>query len=227
MNIDLNCDLGEGESLRHTRSLMQWITSANIACGGHAGDVASMTACVRLAKQEAVHIGAHPGTANGRSDVRITPDGLELLLLHQVSALESVTRRERATLHHIKLHGALYHLTDANPALGRRYLEVVKTWWPNLIVYARAGGHVSKLAPKVGVGIWPEAFADRRYHADGTLIPRTEPDALITDPTAAATQAHDLLSDDRIRTVCVHSDTPGSTLIARAVATVLKGERRA
>src|ERR1041385_2748764 len=150
MKLDLNCDLGEGEPLARTRALMRWITSANIACGGHAGDVKSMEACVRLAKQFGVRVGAHPGPWDrddfGRGSVRMTPDELELLLLQQVGALERMARAHRVPLHHIKLHGALYHLSETDSALGRRYLECVGRWWPSAKIYARAGGAIKQRA---------------------------------------------------------------------------------
>lgn len=214
MKIDLNCDLGEGEPLRHTEALMRWITSANIACGGHAGDVESMTACARLAKKYRVHIGAHPGAKQGRAEVHITPDEFELLLLRQVGTLERIAGK----LHHVKLHGALYHLTDSDPALARRYVVSVKRWWPAVIIYARAGGRVSKLARRENVQVWEEGFADRRYARDGTLVPRTRPNALITDPEEALAQVRQL----QVRTICVHSDTPGAVELLRKVAEFLR-----
>src|SRR5436309_15056078 len=134
VKIDFNCDLGEGEPVARTRALMRWITSANVACGGHAGDLQTMERCVRLARQFKVRLGAHPGpwsrTDLGRGVVRVTPGELELLLIHQVSALDTVARRKGMTLHHIKLHGALYHATETNETLARRYVATVKRWWP-------------------------------------------------------------------------------------------------
>src|SRR4030095_5379345 len=126
MNLDLNCDLGEGEPQTRTRALMRWITSANVACGGHAGDVRSMSVCVRLCKEFGVLLGAHPGawsrTDFGRGTVQIEPVELELLLLHQISALERIATQHGVHLHHIKLHGALYHATENDVPLARRYI---------------------------------------------------------------------------------------------------------
>src|SRR5688500_18309234 len=116
MRFDLNCDLGEGEPRARTEALMRVITSANVACGGHAGDLASMERCVALAKKFKVRLGAHPGTADragfGRGELKITPAELELLLLQQVGTLERIARAHGVKLHHIKLHGALYHATE-------------------------------------------------------------------------------------------------------------------
>src|SRR5256885_15204701 len=119
MKVDLNCDLGEGESVAKTRALMRSITSANVACGGHAGDVRSMETSVRLARQYGVRLGAHPGLPSqfGRGIVKLSPAQLELLLLHQIGALERIARFHHVKLHHIKLHGSLYHAADADPAL--------------------------------------------------------------------------------------------------------------
>src|SRR5437867_5375494 len=118
---------------------MRRITSANVACGGHAGDAATMRACARLAKRFGVRLGAHPGPWSrddmGRGTIELRPDELELLLLHQVGALEAIARAERVKLHHIKLHGALYHASEAVEQLGRCYAAAVARWWPNAIVY--------------------------------------------------------------------------------------------
>jgi len=215
MRIDLNCDLGEGEPLQRTAALMRWITSANIACGGHAGDVASMAACVRLATKYGAHVGAHPGAKAGRGEVRIDPDELELLLLQQIGTLERIAK---GALHHVKLHGALYHLTDSNAPLARRYIVTIKRWWPRLIIYARANGLVAKLAHQQGVRLWEEGFADRRYAPDGTLVLRTQPNALITDPQEALAQSQALV----VRTICVHSDTPRATKLVEVIARWLR-----
>ena len=132
MKLDLNSDLGEGEPIARTRALMRWITSANVACGGHAGDAKSMQRCVRLAKQCGVRLGAHPGPWSrgdfGRSAIQITPEEFELLLLQQVGALERVARANGARLHHIKLHGALYHASEAQTEIGECYVKSVARW---------------------------------------------------------------------------------------------------
>jgi 5-oxoprolinase (ATP-hydrolysing) subunit A len=241
MKLDLNCDLGEGESRSRTRALMRWITSANVACGGHAGDLETMDACVRLAKRFGVRVGAHPGTWSrndfGRARVELVPDALELLLLQQVGALERILRRHREKLHHIKLHGALYHASEEKEGLGRRYVEAVSRWWPGCIVYVRADGHVAKLARGAGLRAWREAFADRAYLDDGSLVPRGESNALFTDTAAVRRRVQRLqqcgevetISGRSLRlhpqTVCLHSDTPNVFRLARAVACLLELRR--
>ena len=235
--IDLNCDLGEGEPLRRTEALMRWVTSANVACGGHAGDVASMDRCVKLAKKYGVRLGAHPGYPDrqnfGRKELAITPSELELLLMQQVSALAIIERHHGSSLHHIKLHGGLYHMVERSPALARRYLAVVRRYWPGARVYARSGGTVARLGRGSRVEVWNEAFADRAYDSDGALIARDRADALL-DAGRACQQVLDILEIGNVLspegrqviveadTLCLHSDTPGAVVIARRVASLLR-----
>jgi UPF0271 protein len=232
--IDINCDLGEGEPLVRTRALMRWITSANIACGGHAGTARSMTVCVRAAREAGVHVGAHPGpwsrADRGRGDVTIAPADLTLLLLHQVGALTVIAARERVPLHHIKLHGALYHAIEADSVLSRAYVECVATHWPGVIIYALAGGRVAKAARRANTRYFAESFADRAYRSDGSLVPRTDPRAVVHDVDAVASRVNHLVRHRRMAaidgtvfflradTLCIHSDTPGALRIARTVA---------
>jgi UPF0271 protein len=232
--LDLNCDLGEGEPLARTRALMRWITSANVACGGHAGDLRTMKACVRLARECGVRLGAHPGAWArgdfGRGDVHLTSDELDLLLLHQVGALERLAVANGVRLHHVKLHGALYHAVESDPALGRRYAATVRRWWPKAIIYSRAGGVVARLAVEAGVRVWEEGFADRGYADDGTLLARGQPGALLTDVDEVIRRVKTILESGEIvtasgrrlplrpQTLCVHSDTPGAVSLARVAA---------
>jgi UPF0271 protein len=238
MKLDLNCDLGEGESLARTRGLMRWITSANVACGGHAGDLDTMQSCVRLAKQNRVKLGAHPGPWSrsdfGRGLMRMTPDELELLLLQQVGALERIARASGVRLHHIKLHGSLYHASEEDERLGRRYVQAVARWWPTARIYVRAGGNLSRLAVRTRVKVCEEAFADRGYREDGTLLPRDEPGAVLTNLAEITGRIRKLLRSGELKTfsgfcvrllpttLCVHSDTPHSIEIARSVSQLIR-----
>ena len=237
MKLDLNCDLGEGEPLSRTRSLMRWVTSANVACGGHAGDLPTMEACVRFAKQHGVRLGAHPGLWNrndfGRDRAPLTPDGFELLFLQQVGALERVAHANGVRIHHIKLHGALYHASEEDEALAPCYAAVVKRFWPRARIYARAGGHVASVARRAGLVVWEEAFADRGYRGDGTLVPRTEPNALLAGTPCCLS---DLRSSCRVkRSRCmrrrsayipIHRARPGSPEPWRGSCGQLPGPRR-
>ena len=237
VKLDLNCDLGEGEPLVRTRALMRWVTSANVACGGHGGDLRTMEACVRLSRQHGVRLGAHPGPWSrgdfGRGPVRFAPDEFALLMLHQVGALERVAQANGVRLHHIKLHGALYHASEENEALAQRYVAAVRQFWPQAKIYARAGGRVARVARRAGLGVWEEAFADRSYREDGTLVPRTEPNALLTQTDQVVERVRRLLDDGEIiaasgkhialrpQTLCIHSDTPHAARLAHAVSKTL------
>ena len=223
MNCDINCDLGEGEPASRRRALLHSVTSVNIACGGHAGDVASMRLCVRDALEYRVRVGAHPALNDrenfGRSATAITPHALELLLLQQIAALEKIARAESATVHHVKLHGALYHLTESDARLRATYLSMIKTFWPKLRIFARAGGRVIADAKTARLEAWPEGFLDRGYLQDGSLVPRTEANAILTPSEFTRRLARiargELPAAAEVRTWCIHSDTPGSVKIAQ------------
>lgn len=231
MTWDLNCDLGEGEAPGRTARLMQSITSANIACGGHAGDLASMRRSCELGVKFGVRLGAHPGPWDragfGRQPVTLSPAELELLLLHQVGALQKLAHEAGARLHHVKLHGGLYHAVEGSDRLARAYVELVHRHWTGLKIYARAGGRVWAWGRKGGVTVWGEAFVDRGYRADGSLVPRTEPGALIESGPAVRARLEDLVIRRQVtsgegqplpvawRTLCVHGDTPTATRVAR------------
>lgn len=238
--IDLNCDLGEGEPAIRTRALMGLVTSANVACGGHAGDARSMDFCVRLAGRHSVRIGAHPGLPGGfgRTEARVTSRDLQLLVLHQVSALATIARRQSQDLHHVKLHGHLYHATEGDPRLARAYVETIRCWFADLLIVALAGGRVVTLARESGVPVWEEGFADRGYRDDGSLVPRNEPGAVITGLKTVRQRLREMRAGQGIESVsgkrlplrpetcCVHSDTPDALRLARTAAAVLLGSRR-
>ncbi|HEV8543715.1 MAG TPA: LamB/YcsF family protein [Verrucomicrobiae bacterium] len=236
MRYDLNCDLGEGEPIRKTAALMRYVTSANIACGGHAGDAETMRAAVQLAVKHHVHVGAHPGLADrtgfGRNAGELSATGFKLLVLHQVSALHTIIRTRHAHLHHIKLHGALYHMVESDAALRRAFLEMIADYWPNTFVYVRAGGSVQRDAK--GVKVWPEGFLDRGYKADGSLVPRTEEGALLdrrqfAERLRALRRREAIQCEERealeleARTWCIHGDAEHSIEFARAARRAFDG----
>lgn len=242
MTIDLNCDLGEGEPVARTRALMSSIGSANVACGGHAGDAATLRATVALARRYRVRLGAHPGAWSradrGRGRAGVPPADLVLLLLHQVGAISAVAAVERVRLHHIKLHGSLYHAVEADAALARAYIRTVATYWPKTTIYAMAGGRVVELAQRMGVASRAEVFADRAYLPDGRLVERGRPGAVIEDVTVVEHRVRDLIAGRgvtaidgtrivcRVDTLCIHADTPGAPRMARAVARLLRRRSR-
>jgi UPF0271 protein len=237
MKLDLNCDLGEGEPLARTRALMQHITSANVACGGHAGDARTMQACIRLARAFDVRLGAHPGPWSradfGRGPASGSARDLELLLLQQVGALERLARAEGVRLHHVKLHGALNHASEASESLARGYVGSVRRWWPRTIIYARAGGHVAVFARRAGMEVWEEVFADRGYNDDGSLVARGAVGALVSGARRVTQRVEllrergeiEALSGRRLvvtaRTIGLHADTPDSVALARAISMAL------
>jgi UPF0271 protein len=222
--IDLNCDIGEGEPIEQTARMMRAISSANIACGGHAGNETTMRRTTRLAARHGVRVGAHPGTGGefGRGVERIGGDEFEALLRTQVRRLAWIATGEGQALQHVKLHGGLYHWSETDDSLGERYVTVMRRRWPGVRIYARAGGRIAEKARRYGVEVWGEAFADRDYEDDGSLVPRNEPGALITDPAVVRSRMYHLRCDGTVRsrggkylrlpvrTICVHSDTSGA-----------------
>lgn len=228
---DLNCDLGEGEPWARTRALLRQVTSANVACGGHAGDALTMERVVIEAKALRVRLGAHPGVpgAFGRGEVTLSPRQLQTLVLQQVGALDLLARRHGSRLHHIKLHGALYHAVENDNALGRAYVETVARWFPKVTIYSRAGGLLLTLAHKAGIAAWAEGFIDRAYRADGQLVPRNQEGVLLTRTRDITDRLREWLQTGGwkslegpwvavpAQTLCLHGDTPGAVALARAI----------
>jgi UPF0271 protein len=230
--MKLNADLGESEPAARTRALMRLIDMANIACGVHAGSPAIMERCVKLALEHRVEIGAHPGLSEkfGRGVAEISPSELERLIVGQVSALAAIAG---AKLRHIKLHGALYHAVENSAPLARRYVDTVQKNFPRCAIVTLAGGRVATRCAKLGAKFLPEAFAERGYLDDGTLVPRGKPGDVIADPRIVAMRVRELLETGSVTaisghavsigaaTICVHSDTPDAVRIARAARSVL------
>ena len=233
---DLNCDLGEGEPWARTRALLRQITSANVACGGHAGDALTMERVVVEAKALGVRLGAHPGVVGefGRGEVTLSPRQLQALVLQQVGAMNHLARQNGSRLQHIKLHGALYHAVENDDALGRAYVEAVARWFPKVKIYARARGRVLTLAAKAGVSAWAEGFIDRGYRANGQLMPRNQDGALLTRTREIIGRLHEWRQTGGwkslegswvavpAQTLCLHGDTPGAVALARTIRKSLR-----
>jgi UPF0271 protein len=220
MKIDLNCDMGELEDAQHEAALMEYITSANIACGAHAGDLSTMERTTRLALERGVHIGAHPGypdRANfGRIEMPLSAAEIEATVYEQIERLDAVVRRLGGEIVHVKAHGALYNVAVRNESVARAIGAGIARWNPQTTVFGLAGSPMLDWWRQMGFPVAAEGFADRRYEPDGTLRPRKFPDALITDPQAAAAQAVRLAHEGVVQTICVHGDTPGAVDILQA-----------
>jgi UPF0271 protein len=225
MIIDLNCDMGELEDSAHEAALMEHITSANIACGGHAGDEATMERTTRLALERGVHIGAHPGypdRANfGRLEIDMTPEAIAATVHEQIARLDGIVRRLGGRIVHVKPHGALYNVAVKNTAVAEGIAQGVARWDPGIPIFGLAGSQMLDVWRGMGMKVAGEGFADRRYEPDGTLRSRKLPGALITDPKEAAAQALRIAREGRAQTICVHGDTPGAVEILRACRAVL------
>ncbi len=220
MKIDLNCDMGELEDAAHEAALMQYITSANIACGGHAGDDVIMERTARLALERGVHIGAHPGYPDrenfGRIEIPMAAEEIKATVREQIERLDEIVRRLGGEIVHVKPHGALYNVAVRDREVAQAIGRGVAAWNPAIPIFGLAGSPMLDVWREMGLRVAAEAFADRRYEADGTLRSRKFPDALITDPAAAAAQAVRLAREGTAQTICVHGDTPGSVSILKA-----------
>ena len=230
--LDLNADVGEGDQ-EADEALLRLVTSANVACGLHAGDPQTMRTTVAMAMRNGVAVGAHPGYDDregfGRRPMQLAAAEINDLLLYQLGALDAIARAEGAVLRHVKPHGALYNQAETVGALAVAIIAAVRVFDPNLRLVGRAGSAMARAAEAVGHPFTPEAFADRRYRADGSLLPRSEPSAVLTDPEEVARQVHSLVTDGEVRasdgsrvpvsfeTLCLHGDTPGSALLAARI----------
>ena len=234
--IDLNSDLGEGAGTEH--EIMPLITSANIACGAHAGDERSMRETVRFAIANHVSPGAHPGYRDpatfGRTALDIPAAELTADLVIQIEALRAIARAEGTDLAHVKAHGALYNTAQHDEGVAAAIVAAVTRTAPDLILFVFPGSAVERAARAAGLRVAREGFIDRAYEPNGTLRSRTRSDALITDPARAAAQALSFVRDGGVRandgtfvrlmvdTLCVHGDTPGAPDILRAARAALE-----
>lgn len=207
--VDLNADLGEG--VGPEAELMPLITSANIACGGHAGDEATMRETLRLARDHGVRVGAHPGYPDrehfGRRELQLPPVEVTRLCRDQIAALQSQAEQLGLALAYVKPHGALYNQACRESELAAALVAAVREFC--LPVMGLPDSQLEAAARAAGVPYLREGFADRRYLADGTLVPRSWPEAVITDPDEAAAQVMHLVRDWGVDSICVHGDAPG------------------
>ena len=233
--VDLNCDLGEGAG--RDAELMALVTSANIACGAHAGSRDGMRAAIALALRHGTAIGAHPGLPDrehfGRVELPITADDALRLVLDQVQLLQDMAAGAGGRIVHVKPHGALYGLASRDRAIADAVAEAVHRADPRLILIGLARGRLLDAGRAKGLRVASEVFADRTYQPDGSLTPRTQPNAVIPDAAAGAAQVLRLVREGRVPavdgaevaaeadTVCIHGDGPDPAGFARRLRSVL------
>jgi 5-oxoprolinase (ATP-hydrolysing) subunit A len=219
----LNIDAGELEG--ETEALWELADVVNVACGGHAGDDASMARVARAAARAGTHLGAHPSYEDrdgfGRVRLAVAPELLEEQVERQCARLRRVAESAGARVTHAKLHGALYHAAHADADVARACVAGMARALGRPTLLGPAGGALAAEAERRGLAFLREAFADRGVRADGALIPRGEPGALVREPARAAERARALTADAGVDTVCVHGDTEGALEIARAVRAAL------
>ena len=229
VKIDLNADLGEGGNA--DAELMTLVSSVNIACGFHAGDAQTMLTSVRHAIKNGVAIGAHPGFPDrenfGRTAMTLPPERVYAQTLYQIGALEAIVRSQQGVLRHVKPHGMLYNQAAKEPALADAIARAVRDANPRLILTGLAGSELIRAGQRYGLITRQEVFADRGYQPDGTLVPRHQPGALITDEEKALEQTLEMVRDGRVKTcdgsraqvqadtVCLHGDGEHALLFAR------------
>jgi UPF0271 protein len=237
VHIDLNVDVGEAASPKDELvelALVALVSSVNIACGAHAGDVSSMRRLVAIAQSHGLNIGAHPGypdLANrGRLAMTLAPEVVRRLVRDQVAALAAIAEERGLRLAHVKPHGALYNQAATDRSLASAVARGIHDVDPSLRLVGLWGSCLVEEGRAVGLAVWGESFIDRAYRPDGTLVPRSEPGAVITDANLAVTQALTMLLTGFVRaadgisrvamqpdTLCIHSDTPGAVELVRRV----------
>lgn len=234
-SIDLNADLGEG--CGSDEALLDLVSSANIACGWHAGGAATMRECVRWAVQKGVSIGAHPSFNDpdnfGRKEMNLPTEEIYAGVLYQLGALAAIARAEGGRVAHVKAHGALYNQAARDPLIANAIAAAVRDFDPSLSLFALAGSALVTAAREAGLVAIEEVFADRGYRADGSLVPRSEPGALLDDDDVVLARTLQMIREQRVQatdgqwvplnaqTVCLHGDGPHALEFARRIRTAL------
>lgn len=224
--IDINCDCGEMIPGLDDATLMPYLSSCNIACGGHAGTPESLKYTIQAAVDHQVRIGAHPGYEDrnrfGRVSLSITPGELKTSILRQLNALRQPLTELGAALYHVKAHGALYHDLSCNRALAESYLEAIREFNPELAVYAMANSSFAQLAYEAGFNVISEGFADRRYDDHKTLTSRSKPEATLSNQEEILNQIKSMVVHNyvetqsgkivplKVETICIHGDHPNA-----------------
>lgn len=239
--IDINCDLGESFGtfrVGNDAEIMPFITSANVACGFHAGDPDVIAETMNLAKENGVAVGAHPGFPDlmgfGRRHMKLSKKEVRNAVIYQIGALEAFAKASNLELKHVKPHGALYDAAAKDRAFAGAIIDAVSTVDPKLVLFAMAGSKVAKMAGEAGLRVAQEAFIDRAYDSDGSLVPRTSAGAVLEDEKLAVKRAIQMVKEKRVKavdgrliefrelhTLCVHGDTSNSLEIAKSVKRAL------
>ena len=238
--IDLNSDLGESFGvwrLGDDEAMLDIVTSANVACGAHAGDPSTLRRVCHAAADRGVAIGAQVGYPDllgfGRRFIDFDPDELRDVVLYQLGALDAFAQVAGTGVAYVKPHGALYHACISHPAQAEAVATAAHEYDPSLAVLAAPGSPLLAMVDAFGMEPVAEAFADRAYRADGTLVSRSEPGAVLTDPTMVAARAVAIATEHSVtavdgttvkveaRSICIHGDTPGAVALARAVRVAL------
>ncbi len=239
--VDINCDLGESYGhfkVGQDSKIMPHITSANVACGFHAGDPVTMARTVKLAKKSGVAVGAHPGYPDlmgfGRREMKISAEELKSYIVYQVGALQAFAKASGTALQHVKPHGALYNMAALDKNIAKTIAEAVLNIDSKLILIGPPHSMIGKIASRMGLRVALEAFADRAYDPDGTLVSRSQPDSVIEEPKLVVERAGKMIEDGtvsaingetvhlgQIHTICVHGDTANAIEMARILKTHL------
>ncbi len=231
----LNCDLGEHESAKQTERLMALVDAANVCCGAHAGGEAKTRSTLELAKRYGVLVGAHPGlaVAGGRGAVLPSVQAFDALLCDQLESFCRIASEVGVAVCYVKLHGTLYHAVEQAPELAEVFLQRIKSMDTSVGIFALAGGTFAPIARASGLRVWEELFADRGYTADGHLVPRDQPGAVIEDLPVAVDRIQQWLDSGKLPvgdgqlmplhgdTLCVHSDSPEALKLLEALRPIV------
>ncbi|WP_409296917.1 LamB/YcsF family protein [Peribacillus sp. SCS-26] len=239
--VDINCDMGESYgvyTLGRDEEILEFVTSANIACGFHAGDPATMRRTVKMALEKGVGIGAHPGLPDlhgfGRREMAVSPEDAYDLVLYQIGALQAFVHAEGGKLQHVKPHGALYNMAAKNKSLADAIAKAVYKAGPDLLLYGLAGSELIHAGKEAGLRTASEVFSDRTYQEDGSLTPRSEPHALIKDGGTALKQVIRMVNEGKVGTIqgtdasiqadtiCIHGDSVHALQFARSFSASLQ-----
>lgn len=239
MTVDLNCDMGEG--MPNDAAIMPWISSANIACGFHAGDDQIIADTIALCIKNNVAIGAHPSfkdKANfGRTNMKLSDQDLYELMTLQLFVMDAACRKQQASMHHVKPHGALYNMAAKDEAMSHTIAQAVFDFNPKLIYYGLSGSHMITQAEVIGLKAASEVFADRTYQVDGSLTPRTEKNALIESERESVEQVMRMITKNEViaangahvailaDTICLHGDGAHAAMFAQLIHEKLREEK--